>query len=138
MSGVFLSTTTLASSLYLLVCRFLGCQYGQVVQVRDPPCMRTASLPGSRLDSPVQHIISLQVRLGGHFCAVHAVADTLRSVCLTTKSYLRLQIAESCPSDTPLSAEEKQIWDSLEAVVHNRHPDACACRLRLSILTVRA
>ena len=25
----------------------------------------------------------LQVRLDGHFCAVHAVADTLRSVCLT-------------------------------------------------------
>ena len=31
-----------------------------------------------------------QVRLDGYFCAVHAVADMLRSVCLT---YLRLRYA---------------------------------------------
>ena len=76
-SGSFLATTTLASSLYLLLLRFLAKQYDKVVQ-----------------------------------------------------------IAESCPSDTKLSPEEQQIWDSLGAVVHNRHPDACACRLRLSLLTM--
>jgi hypothetical protein len=44
-------------------------------------------------------------------------------------------MVESCVSEE-LSAEEKQIFDQLEFLGNDYHPDAHACRLKLSVVTV--
>ena len=45
----------------------------------------------------------LQVRLEGHFCAVHAVADMLRSVCLTC-----IVLRRASPLKRPRSASRRR------------------------------
>lgn len=46
------------------------------------------------------------------------------------------QMAPSCVSDSGLSPEEQQLWESLELTVLDQHPDATACRLLISCATV--
>ena len=75
--GVLLSSQTLSSSLYLLVCRLFSRRY----------------------------------------------ADAFR-------------LAESCASDSSLSAEEAQLWALLSFAVHDGHPDAYAVRLKLSLVVM--
>ena len=77
LSGQFLSSTTLASSLYLLLVRCLTCQYAKA------------------------------------FVAIDA-----------------------CSTDIPMNAEERQIWLAIANLGSDPHPDACACRLKLSIVSV--
>jgi hypothetical protein len=45
------------------------------------------------------------------------------------------KMVESCVSEE-LTAEEKQIFDQLEYLGNDMHPDARACRLKLSVVTV--
>ena len=41
-----------------------------------------------------------------------------------------LRLIDSCMTDTPLSDDEQQIWDSLEQAAADESPDAHAVRLR--------
>ena len=43
------------------------------------------------------------------------------------------QMAPATVSDTPLTPEEQQIWDQLACLQTDFHPDAHACRLKLSL-----
>jgi hypothetical protein len=43
-------------------------------------------------------------------------------------------VAQWCFSDTAMTGEEHQIWCQLATVMEDDHPDAYACRLRLSLL----
>ena len=43
--------------------------------------------------------------------------------------------AESCVSDIVLSSEEAQIFEQLGELSHDAHPDAHACRLKISLAT---
>ena len=53
-----------------------------------------------------------------------------------TGSYQEVfKMVESCVSEE-LTAEEKQIFDQLEYLGNDMHPDAHACRLKLSVVTV--
>jgi hypothetical protein len=53
-----------------------------------------------------------------------------------TGSYQNVfKMVESCVSEE-LSPEEKQIFDQLEFLGNDHHPDAHACRLKLSVVTV--
>lgn len=53
-----------------------------------------------------------------------------------TGSYQNVfKMVESCVSEE-LTPEEKQIFDQLEFLGNDRHPDAHACRLKLSVVTV--
>ena len=45
------------------------------------------------------------------------------------------KMVESCVSEE-LSPEEQQIFDQLEFLGNDNHPDAHACRLKLSVVTV--
>ena len=43
------------------------------------------------------------------------------------------RLADSCVTDSELSAEEAQLWECLEYAGSDVHPDAHACRLKLSL-----
>ena len=45
------------------------------------------------------------------------------------------RLITSCVSDTELTPEEQQIWDQLADLRDDMHPDACATRLRLWLIT---
>lgn len=45
-------------------------------------------------------------------------------------------MADACVSDTPLSSEESQIFEQLGYLADDFHPDAHACRLKLSLVTM--
>ena len=45
-------------------------------------------------------------------------------------------LVDSCVSDTALAPEERQIWQLLRGCANDMHPDAVACRLKLSLATV--
>jgi hypothetical protein len=40
-----------------------------------------------------------------------------------------------CMTDTELTSEEKQVFDVLEQVADDMHPDAHACRLKMLLMT---
>jgi hypothetical protein len=46
------------------------------------------------------------------------------------------RVADSCVSDTKLSSEERQIFEQLQHLNGDKHPDAHACRLKLSLVTM--
>ena len=45
------------------------------------------------------------------------------------------RMAESCVSDTTLSPEEQQIFDQISLLEDDNHPDAHACRLKITLAT---
>jgi hypothetical protein len=45
------------------------------------------------------------------------------------------RLITSCVSDTELTPEEQQTWDQIAALTDDMHPDACATRLRLWLIT---
>lgn len=45
-------------------------------------------------------------------------------------------MAESCVSDTELSPTEAQIFAQLRLLNDDQHPDAHACRLKISLATL--
>jgi hypothetical protein len=56
---------------------------------------------------------------------------------LFTGAYAKaFKIVESCVSDTKLSGEERQIWQQIGEVDADVQPNACACRLKMSLLTM--
>ena len=46
------------------------------------------------------------------------------------------RMAESCVSDTELSPTEAQIFAQLRLLKDDQHPDAHACRLKISLATL--
>lgn len=58
---------------------------------------------------------------------------------LMSRQYdLAFRLADSCVKDTPLTAEEEQIIDLLGTIALDLHPDAHACRLKLSLVSLGA
>ncbi|MDA7651361.1 hypothetical protein N8602_00255, partial [bacterium] len=78
------------------------------------------------------------VHLSGSFLMISSLASTMYAMLwrLLSGSYeLAFKIADACVSDTQLSPEEKHIWNRIGQVSVDPHPDACACRLKISIET---
>ena len=46
-----------------------------------------------------------------------------------------VSLAQSCVTDSHLTGEEQQLWDLLQYVATDNHPDAIGCRLQISLKT---
>ena len=79
------------------------------------------------------------IHLSGTFLTASTLASSLYMMVwrLFTGAYgTAFKLADSCLSDTKLSPEEAQIWQQIGEVENDVHPDACACRLKMSLVTM--
>ena len=79
------------------------------------------------------------IHLSGTFLTASTLASSMYLMVwrLFTGAYgTAFKLADACLSDTRLSGEEGQIWQQIAEVEYDAHADACACRLKMSLVTM--